>query len=144
MSEVHFLGFGPSGKQHDVFRKWVQSKKYPFKGARSGYCRPFISETKMYSVKLKDECMPMFLADMKASTQEISRRFSHIFGVVNWITKWAVKTTNFIMKRPNAADRIEYIDMGEVNKGKDTLEGWFYTKILCKTNDIKLRGQEEL
>lgn len=144
MSEVHFLGFGPSGKQHKVFQKWVQSKKYPFKGARSGYCRPFLSEIKLYSVKLKDPCMPMFLSELKASTQEISRRGSHIFGVVNWLTKWAIKTTNFAMKRKNQHDRIEYIDMSKVEKGKDTLEGWFYTKIICKTNDVKIRGQEEL
>lgn len=144
MGEIYLIGFGPTGKQHKTFQKWVQTRKYPFKGAREGYCRPFLSEGRPYSVKLKDECIPAFLSDLKASTQEISGRHSHMFGLLNTVTKWMSRMFNFILRDKKQENRIEFIDMSKVPKGKDTLDGWFYTKIICKTNDVKIRGQEEL
>ena len=143
MSEVYFMGWGPP-KQHKEFRKWISTLEYPFIGARKGYCKPFLCNGVPYSVKLKDECMPLFLGDLKASTSEISGKFSHVFGLLNALTNWPVKLANFFMRRRGQEDMLGTVDMKKIPKGNDTFKGWFYTKVFFKSNDVTRRGQEEL
>ena len=133
--EIHLLAHGPPA-QHERFKEWVLKKKYPFNSAREGYNRPFISETRLYTVKLKKECVPMFLADLKASTQEISGRKGHVHGAVNGIMKWVLRIMKLFPKVQSEADKIVDVNMKKVKAGNDDFAGWFYTKVLFANNDV--------
>jgi len=171
MAEIIIAGYG-TPMHHKYFRKWANSRKYPFTDKRTGFNRPFICELKLWSVKMKRECMPQFLADLKASTCEISDKSASVKGLTNCIDKpiGAIITMHNIgatirnwintyirgrfkteeegrSKRDLARDKLFKIDMKKIDRtnGQDGLPGWYYTKVLFGSNDIiSLKGVEEL
>jgi len=139
--EIHLVGYGPP-KQHDVFRQWLITRKYPFKGFRKGYNSPFVIEGKYYIVKLKKECMDDFLSELKGSTEEMSGSGRSIPNLVNRIIGFISRITGLIY--PKGKNRFNRIDMKKVKEGDDTMFEWFKTQILFTQNDVVKDGKEEL
>lgn len=149
MAEIHMIYAGPN---YQDFKKWAMTRKYEFNAERKGYNRPFLYEPTYCIVKLKKECVPEFLADLKASTSELSDDSGkHVKGMVNLTQKvidFAIDIHNFVRCRlmgKKQYTKINKVNMSKIGMGKDTFPGWSYSKVLFVQNDdINRRGQEEL
>ena len=52
------------------FKKWVGQLDYPFEGKiRKGTNTPYLSEVKLFDIRIKKECAPAFLRDLQPIKQ---------------------------------------------------------------------------
>ena len=167
MAEL-FMAINAPPKQLDEFKKWVNTRKYPFKGAiRKGFNRPYYTEARLCTVKIKKECLPAFLAELKASTQDMEIGGGNVRGVIGLsrrMTNLGIRIFNiyyklryhFSRKRVNKnvrhpanleyeKDKIGMIDMKKIEPGPDTFPGWINVAPMFVINDmVNNEGEEEL
>lgn len=66
--------YAASPKRHQLFLESVKNRKYVVQGKkRKGVHSPFISEVKVYDVRIKKECVPQFLADYGIMAQVVAK-----------------------------------------------------------------------
>jgi hypothetical protein len=57
---------------HELVEEEINTRKYDF---RKGYCSPFSSEVKLMDYRIKKECVPDFLADLRVVNLNPDKKF---------------------------------------------------------------------
>ena len=76
MISIHLeiLLYGSPDK-HRRFRELINKMEYEVEGDnRKGTTRPFLSEVKLYDIRILEEVAPLFLRDIKANTMDIIKK----------------------------------------------------------------------
>ena len=98
---------------------WVNSLQYNFEGkTRRGYNKPYITEVKLYDVRIKKECAPEFIRDLEPITEH-----GFMGSWVNRILKLVRKVSG--MGAPVSAP----------GKSQKPMRGWFYTYVIGSVDD---------
>ena len=166
MAELFMLVNAPP-KQLVEFKKWVNTRKYPLESRRKGFCRPYYTEARIATVKIKNDVLPQFLSELKASTQDMDIGGGNVRGVMNMgqrFINFGISIMNFYYKlryhlsrkrvnkntrhpadREYEKDKIRKLDMSKVEPGPDTFPGWINVKPLLFINDmVNSENEEEL
>jgi len=78
---------------HKDFFESLNKKLYAYEGKnRKGFNRPHVSEIKFYDIRIKKECAPLLLRDLKAinpaGTDDVSLRMINVATRKNGFKKW--------------------------------------------------------
>ena len=144
---VHILlaVYADSSKQAE-FIDVVNSMSYEYQGDLKGETKPFISEVKLYDIRIKEEVAPLFLRDVNAMFAGEHDKFKKdtdlkgmkesrkTFNLMNFALKWLRKITPFrtIPRAPGNEDP------------KYKRPGWRYTFFIGALKDPKTEEGEEI
>jgi len=127
---ILLLSEGPP-EQHEKFRKWANKQKYYLKDEpRKGYCKPHVSEVKLWDVRIKEGVSDRFLRDAGVHTEAKGNVKSHIGKLTDWFLK--ILSTFTPLKRK------------KVKKSTSKIPGWYYTRVIGVLDDPVKEGIELL
>ncbi len=153
MDKIHSLilvDVDPEGHRRLV--EAVNSRKYHFEGFRTGYCRPHMSEMKLYNVRCKKEVMPYVLRDFGAETLTPSDKIS-LWDVIkgpkrspkNAFFDGRVKfVAAYIIQKLGKLIRINPPVIAKDRPQQKFIDGWCYVHTLGNIDDIVRQFGEEL
>lgn len=165
MAEIVPVIFAGSSKGIKHTIKELTNKKYPFEGkVRKGFCSPFPYEIKLYGFKIKDECVPAFLGDLKGLTlipdldvpRPANRVLKKAVGAVSFIVScqelmfrlkrlWNVYITKKWSKNHyNFPNRLEKIDMTKIKPTGHSLGAWVYCMPFGVMTDYRNEKNEDV
>lgn len=129
MAHIELVCYG-SPIKHKKFIEEVNNWEYPLEGnVRKGVARPFVSEVKLYDVRIKEELAPQFLRDINISP---------FMGMQNGVNEkgFRPKMINFLLYLLRKAMGHTEIEKAE-GKQKFSLPDWFYVFNVINFKDPK-------
>lgn len=123
--------------QHEQFLKWVKSRKYKGEGKyRTGDITPYLSEVKLYDIRIKKEGKDRFLEDLSSQIGLIENKGNvkmHLGKTLNKLEWLVTKFTSLIkIESPKRNPKI-----------KKEFDGWFYIKTIGGIEDRNNEEDEE-
>ena len=90
MSHLKFASYSPPGYHKDFERK-VNSLEYQYEGPlRVGVIRPYLSEWKMYDVRIIEPLQSIVCRDLKINTYSDGTYLPNHHSPAAWILRWVV------------------------------------------------------
>jgi len=147
---VHILtAFYAPPKQHERFKQWMNKLEIPVEGKlRKGFNRPFVTEMKLYDIRVKEEAYEETLKILGQWGGDMlfrgTNHDSHIGNFFGKTWRFAMRLISYFTK-----GGFNFVDMEQYKKYQTDpnvpkMPGWGYMQVLGASKDPKSHGRELL